>query len=134
MSPAAPSTLIIHSTPHSTHHIVEALKKIFLSLEVTLFSVIDHSEEAYKAGLKLPNEQLLIFGDPKIGTLLMQENPSIGIELPLKILVWQDENGITQIAYRDPAALIDLYHIKKNAEILQKMGSSLAKLVATIKQ
>lgn len=121
--------LVIHSSPHSTEQLVEKLKKILQSKEITLFAFIDHSGEAQKASLSLPKEQLLIFGDPKTGTYLMQENPAIGIELPLKILVWQNAEGVTQVAYKDPLFLAEAYNINKYAEILKKMSEAMANLI-----
>lgn len=128
------SQLIIHSSPLSAPQILENLKRIFQAKNITLFALIDHSGEAHRASLDLPYEQLLIFGDPKTGTFLMQENPAIGIELPLKILLWQDSEGVTQIAYKDPTYLAQVYGIKKNAGILQKMQDALATLIDNVKK
>lgn len=127
------SQLIIHSSPHPPALILEKLKKIFQAKDIIVFALIDHSGEAHKAGLDLPYEQLLIFGDPKTGTFLMQENPAIGIELPLKILLWENHEGVTQIAYKDPMYLAEVYGIKKNAGILQKMKTALATLIDNVK-
>lgn len=134
MSDLTSTRLIIHSTPHSPAQILEKLKKIFQAKNITLFALIDHSGEAHKAGLDLQYEQLLIFGDPKTGTFLMQENPAIGIELPLKILLWQTPEGVTQIAYKDPTYLAEVYEIKKNANVLQKMKDALATLIDNVKK
>jgi uncharacterized protein (DUF302 family) len=133
MSESNSSQLIIHSSPHSPSELLEKLKKIFQAKSITLFALIDHSGEAHKAGLELQIEQLLIFGDPKTGTFLMQENPAIGIELPLKILLWQTPEGKTQIAYKDPNYLAEVYGIKKNAGILKKMKEALDTLIANVK-
>lgn len=129
MSDSNSSQLIIYSSSHSPAQILEKLRKIFQAKEITIFALIDHSGEARKAGLDLSYEQLLIFGDPKTGTLLMQENPAIGIELPLKILVWEDSKEGTRIAFKDPTYLKDVYGIKNHADILQKMKDSLATLI-----
>lgn len=124
--------LIVHSSAHPPLHILENLKRIFQAKGITLFALIDHSGEAKRAGLDLHYEQLLIFGDPKTGTFLMQENPAIGIELPLKILLWQDSKGVTQVAYKEPGYLAEIYQIKKNAGILQKMKEALATLISGV--
>ena len=121
--------LIIHSSPYAPAQILEKLKKIFQEKEITIFALIDHSGEAQRAGLDLKYERLLIFGDPSTGTYLMQENPAIGIELPLKILLWQDAKGVAQIAYKDPKYFVEVYGIKKNAIILQKMSGALALII-----
>jgi uncharacterized protein (DUF302 family) len=69
---------------------------------VTLFALVDHSGEAEKAGMKMRPTKLLIFGSPKAGTPLMFAAPSIAIDLPLKILVWEDSQGKSWISYNSP--------------------------------
>jgi uncharacterized protein (DUF302 family) len=127
------SPLIIHSSHFSPAQILSNLQKLFQAKGITIFAIIDHSRQAHKAGLDLPEEQLVIFGDPKTGTYLMQENPAIGIELPLKILLWQDSQGVTHIAYKDPQSLAEAYGIKKNAAILEKMKKALDAMIEQIK-
>jgi uncharacterized protein (DUF302 family) len=72
---------------------------------VVLFAVIDHSGEAAKVGMTMPPTKLLIFGNPKAGTPLMLAAPSIAIDLPLKILVWQDNQGKVTLSYNSPEYL-----------------------------
>ena len=72
---------------------------------ITLFALIDHSGEAEKAGLKMPPTKLLIFGNPKGGTPAMLAAPTIAIDLPLKVLVWEDAAGEAWISFNDPAYL-----------------------------
>jgi len=72
---------------------------------VTLFALVDHSGEAAKVGMKMPPTKLLIFGNPKAGTPLMLAAPSVAIDLPLKILVWEDAQGTTWLSYNSPAYL-----------------------------
>jgi uncharacterized protein (DUF302 family) len=84
---------------HSVDETVEKLKNILQSKNVTLFALVDHSGEAAKAGLQMPPTKLLIFGNPKAGTPLMLAAPSIAIDLPLKILVWEDAAKKVWISY-----------------------------------
>lgn len=121
--------VILQSSPYSVSETVDKLVKVMKSKGITLFAFIDHSEEAKKVNMELPEEKLLIFGDPKIGTFLMQENPVIGIDLPLKILVWQDGSGKTQVAYKDPSSIGELHKIAKNREILKKMTAALNQMI-----
>jgi uncharacterized protein (DUF302 family) len=72
---------------------------------VKLFAIIDHSGEAESVGLKMRPTRLLIFGNPKAGTPLMQAAPSIALDLPLKLLVWEDPGGQVWISYNSPAWL-----------------------------
>ena len=84
---------------HSVDETVERLKAMLQSKGITLFALIDHSGEAEKVGMKMPPTKLLIFGNPKGGTPLMLAAPSIAIDLPLKILVWQDAQGKVWLSY-----------------------------------
>src|SRR5271157_612609 len=88
---------------HSVDQTVEKLTGILQAKGVALFALVDHSGEAEKAGLKMPPTKLLIFGSPKAGTPLMLAAPSIAIDLPLKILVWEDGQGQVQISWNSPA-------------------------------
>ena len=72
---------------------------------MTIFAQIDHAAGATAVGLSLPPTELLIFGNAKGGTPLMQANQTIGIDLPLKALVWQDQSGKTWLSYNDPTWL-----------------------------
>ena len=94
---------------HSVDETVERLKGILHANGVTLFAVIDHSGEAEKAGLKMLPTKLLIFGNPQSGTPLMLAAPRSAIDLPLKILVWEDAregaSGKVWISYNSPAYL-----------------------------
>jgi uncharacterized protein (DUF302 family) len=87
------------SSNHSVDETVERVKNILQSKGITLFALIDHSGEAEKAGMKMPPTKLLIFGNPKGGTPLMLAAPSVAIDLPLKILVWQDGQGKVWLSY-----------------------------------
>src|SRR5215469_16510968 len=90
---------------HSVDETVERVKSILQSKGITLFALVDHSGEAEKVGLKMPPTKLLIFGSPKAGTPLMVAAPSIAIDLPLKILVWQDGQGKVWLSYNSPEYL-----------------------------
>jgi len=90
---------------HSVDETVERVKSILQSKGVALFALIDHSGEAEKVGMKMPPTKLLIFGNPKGGTPLMLAAPSVAIDLPLKILVWQDGQGKVWLSYNSPEYL-----------------------------
>jgi uncharacterized protein (DUF302 family) len=89
----------------SVEETVERLKRVLQSKGVTLFAIVDHSGEAEKVGMKMRPTKLLIFGSPKAGTPLMQAAPSVAIDLPLKILVWEDVQGKVWVSYNSPAYL-----------------------------
>ena len=90
---------------HSVDQTVQKLEGILQAKGVKLFVVIDHSGEAEKAGMQMRPTKLLIFGNPKAGTPLMIAAPSIAIDLPMKILVWEDADGKVQVSYNTAAYL-----------------------------
>src|SRR5882762_8662280 len=90
MEPAAENSIVDLASHHSVDETVERLKTILHTKGVTLFAIIDHSGEAERAGMQMPPTKLLIFGNPKSGTPVMLAAPRSAIDLPLKILVWED--------------------------------------------
>lgn len=105
MVPAANKGIVEKRSNHSVEQTVDSLKNILQSKGVTLFAVIDHSGEAEKVEMKMPPTKLLIFGHPKAGTPLMVAAPSSAIDLPLKILVWEDAQGKVWLSYNSPEYL-----------------------------
>src|SRR6202171_1461262 len=103
---------------HSVDETVGTLKGILQSKGVTLFAIIDHSGEAEKVGMKMRPTKLLIFGSPKAGTPLMLASPSIAIDLPLKILVWEDGQGKVLLSYNSAD------YLKKRHGLAQELPQS----------
>lgn len=93
----------------------------------TVMARIDHAAAAKKVDLVLPPTELLIFGKPKAGTLLMQASPSVGLDLPLKYLVWQDAKGKVQVGWNDPAWLNSRHELSGQDKLLNKMAAGLNK-------
>jgi len=99
---------------HSVDETVERLKALLQSKGITLFTLVDHSGEAQKVGMKMPPTKLLIFGNPKGGTPLMLAAPSIAIDLPLKILVREDLDGKVWISYNSPEYLAQRHRLPQS--------------------
>jgi uncharacterized protein (DUF302 family)/uncharacterized membrane protein YidH (DUF202 family) len=99
--------IIDNASRHSVDDTVDRLKAMLESKGVTVFAMVDHSGEAAKAGMSLPPTKLLIFGNPKAGTPVMAAAPSAALDLPLKILVWQDAGGKVWVSYNSPQYLQD---------------------------
>jgi uncharacterized protein (DUF302 family) len=97
------------------------LKGILQSRALTLFALVDHGGEAEKVGLKMPPTKLLIFGNPKAGTPLMLAAPSAAIDLPLKVLVWQDGEGKVWVSYNSPEYLRERHGFP--SELLQNIAA-----------
>jgi uncharacterized protein (DUF302 family) len=96
---------------HSVDETVEKLKGILQAKGITLFALVDHSGEAAKVGMKMRPTKLFIFGNPKGGTPVMLAAPSSAIDLPLKILVWEDDHGKVWITYNSPSDLQERHNI-----------------------
>jgi uncharacterized protein (DUF302 family) len=94
---------------------------------LTVFALVDHGAGAREAGLELENEQVIVFGNPRTGTPLMQDDPRIGIELPLRILVWQKGAEVC-IGYRDPRELSSTYDVRAHEATLDQMAKLLEEL------
>ncbi len=105
---------------HSVDATVDRLKSILQGGGATLFALVDHSGEAERVGMKMRPAKLLIFGNPASGTPLMLDAPSIAIDLPLKILVSEDEQGQVWIAYNSPGYLRERHGLSE--ALLQNIG------------
>jgi len=87
---------------YSVPETLARLQSILKEKSITVFALIDHSGEAEKAGLRMAPTKVLIFGNPQAGTPLMLAAPSVAIDLPLKLLVWEDAHGDVWISYNAP--------------------------------
>ena len=120
MDKATNNGIVDRPSNHSVDEIVEKLKQILQSKGVTLFATVDHSGEAAKVGMKMPPTKLLIFGSPKAGTPLMLATPSVAIDFPLKILIWEDAQGKVWVSYNSPSYLQERHGIP--AELMQNIA------------
>ena len=99
---------------HSVEETVAKFKATLQSRAITLFALIDHSGEAQKVGMEMHSTKLLIFGNPKCGTPVMLAAPSIAIDLPLKALIWEDDQGKVWISYNSPAYLQQRHNVPQD--------------------
>ena len=106
---------------HAVDETVEKVKNILQSKGVTLFALVDHSGEAERVGMKMRPTKLLIFGSPKAGTPLMLAAPTIAIDLPLKLLVWEDGQGKVWISYNSLEYLKERHRLPQ--ELLQNIAA-----------
>ena len=130
MSAVSNKGIIDMPSSHSVDQTVDRLKSILQSKGVTLFALIDHSREAEKVGLKMRPTKLLIFGSPKAGTPLMLAASSIAIDLPLKVLVWEDGAGKVWVSYNSPEYLSERHGLPQalipNIAVVQTLASMAA--------
>jgi uncharacterized protein (DUF302 family) len=115
----------LHSYGHTRHRLLAAIE----DRSLTLFAEIDHAAAARRVGLELGDEAVVVFGNPRAGTPLMQSNPRIGIDLPLRVLIWDDGES-TKLGFHDPRELASRYDVGQHKERLDKMADLLAEVVA----
>ena len=121
MTPFTATGIVTLPGTRSVSETVEKLKDVLQSKGVTLFTLIDHSGEAMKVGMRMPDTKLLIFGNPNAGTPLMLASPSIALDLPLKILVAEDETGKVWISYNSAAYLQQRHGLPE--DLIQALGA-----------
>ncbi|MEL6297340.1 MAG: DUF302 domain-containing protein [Pseudomonadota bacterium] len=112
---------------HSVKDTIDRLETALKSKGITVFARVDHAAGAKKAGLDLPPTELIIFGNPKLGTPLMQSNRAIGNDLPMKALAWEDKDGKVYLTYTAPDALKSRYNISGKDKVFQTMTGALGK-------
>jgi len=120
MATATNNGIVNKPSKHSVEQTVEALSNMLKSKGVAVFALIDHSGEAEKVGLKMRPTKLLIFGNPKAGTPLMLASPSSAIDLPLKLLVWEDTQGKVWVSYNSPEYLRERHGLPQ--ELMQNIA------------
>jgi uncharacterized protein (DUF302 family) len=130
MAPSEVTGIVEIPSNHSVDQTVEKLEDILKARGVQLFVIVDHSGEAQRAGFKMRPTKLLIFGSPKAGTPVMLAAPSSALDLPLKILVREDENGKVWVSYNSPSYLKERHALRQ--ELLQSIAiiETLASMVA----
>jgi uncharacterized protein (DUF302 family) len=117
--------LVTMPSKHTVNETIDRLEAKLKSKGMTIFARINHSEEAQKVGLKMPPTQLLIFGNPKGGTLLMLASPVTAIDLPMKALAWKDGNGKVWLSYNTATYLKERDHIPGKDEAISKLDGFL---------
>jgi uncharacterized protein (DUF302 family) len=117
-------------THSSVDEIVARLQTMLQEKAVQIFALIDHSGEARRVGIDMPPTKLLIFGNPKAGTPLMLAAPTIAIDLPMKLLVWEDSSGQTWITYNTPEYLQQRHGLPQELTAALGAAEALAKNAA----
>ncbi|MCV6612856.1 MAG: DUF302 domain-containing protein [Amphritea sp.] len=122
--------LVNVESAHSVVATADKLESVLKDKGMTIFARIDHSAGAEKVGQSLRDTELVLFGNPQVGTKLMNCAQSVGIDLPLKALIWKDEQGKVWLSYNDPAYLADRHSIEGCDPVLEKVSGALAKFSA----
>lgn len=117
--------LVVKSSPYSVEETESRFIQVLEANGLNIFAMVDHAQNAANAGLELPPTRVVIFGNPTAGTPLMQCQQSIGIDLPQKLLIFQDEQGV-QIAYNDPRYLGGRHRLDDcGAQVIDKVADAL---------
>ena len=112
---------------HSVSVTIDKLEAVLNKKGMTIFKRVDHTAGAQKAGLQLRPTELLIFGNPKVGTPLMLCSQTAALDLPQKALAYEDEKGQVWLAYNDPAYMAQRHNIQGCEQAIQKVTNALAK-------
>lgn len=104
---------------------VQRLQSEIKKRGATVVATVDHAAAAKKSGLDLRPTTVVIFGNPTLGTPLMQGRQAAGIDLPLRVLVWEDESGKVQIGYWPPSRITDAHGVENVSEVTDKMTAAL---------
>lgn len=121
----APSGLVQLTSNYSVAETGDRLAALLEERRLNLFARIDHAQNAASVGKDLRATQLFIFGNPSVGTPLMQCSQTVAIDLPQKMLIWQDESGQVQLAYNDPAYLMERHTLTGCEPVIERIGQVL---------
>lgn len=123
--------LVVKPSVYDVAETVDRLETALGEKGIAVLVRVDHAANASGAGLDLPPTELLIFGNPKLGTPLMQSAREVGIDLPMKALVWEDEAGDVFLAYNAPAWFAERHEIQDREEVIETMTGALDALTDT---
>ncbi len=124
----ADSHLIVKRSPHTVSDTLDRLSDILKARGISVVARVDHAGAAAKSGMSLRPTAVLIFGNPKLGTPLMVANQKVGLDLPMKVLAWQDESNQVWLAYANPERLKADYGLAGQDATLRQMADALNNL------
>jgi uncharacterized protein (DUF302 family) len=127
-SPLMAADLVTKQSPHSVSETLDRLEALLAQNGIGVMARIDLAANAERSGLELAPSQLLLFGDPAKGTLLMQEEAVVGIDFPMKALAWEDADGVVWLAYVVPSSIADERGVSGAQDTVAAMDAGLNKL------
>jgi uncharacterized protein (DUF302 family) len=122
----ADNGIISVKSSHDVKATADRLENTLRQKGMTVFIRINHAEGAQKVGKKLRPTELVVFGNPNVGTPLMQCRQSTAIDLPQKALIWEDQEGTVWFSYNDPNYLVERHGITGCAEVIKKIENALS--------
>lgn len=123
----AENGIIVKESNRSVAETISLLEETLKSKGITIFARVDHAAGASKVDQSLRPTELLIFGNPKLGTPLMQSNQTAGIDLPLKALAYENAEGKVYLVYNDPEYLSQRHGLGEKAKVIEKIAGALNK-------
>ncbi|MBX2854672.1 MAG: DUF302 domain-containing protein [Rhodobacteraceae bacterium] len=120
--------MVVKSSPHDVATTMDRLVAAVEKAGAKVFARVDHAAGAASIGSELAPTQMLMFGNPKIGTPVMVANPAAGVDLPLRVVVYTGSDGGAMVAYHPPSRLTDDHGVPSDLPVLQKMAGALDKL------
>jgi uncharacterized protein (DUF302 family) len=103
--------VITKSSSMSVAEAIDGLRRVMADRGFMVFNVIDHSGVAERAGVEMPDSKLVMFGKPNVGATVMVAAPLAGLDIPLKVLVWEDGNGAVSVSYNSPGFMAERHHL-----------------------
>jgi uncharacterized protein (DUF302 family) len=128
--PAQAAEMIYKISPYSVTITMDRLAAAVEGVGATIFARVDHAAGAASVDMELPPTELLIFGNPKLGTPAMLDGQTAGLDLPLRVLVYADGDGVVQVTYHDPAELAEAHGLPADAKYIAMMTGALDKLTS----
>jgi len=119
--------IIIKDSNYDVPQTVQNIKNIVVKKGLTVFSIVNHQANAKGVGMKMREAQVIVFGNPNIGTKMMQENILVGLDLPMKVLVYRDSANSVKVAYRNGSWLKETHELK-NQKIASTVDGALGKI------
>ena len=104
--------VITKPSSQSVKQTIDELRRLMADRGFTVFNVIDHSGVAERAGVQMPDSKLVMFGKPTVGAAVMLAAPLAALDIPLKVLVWEDKNAVVSVSYNSPGFMAERHHLK----------------------
>ncbi len=104
--------VITKPSSQSVKQTIDELRRLMADRGFTVFNVIDHSGVAERAGVQMPDSKLVMFGKPTVGAAVMLAAPLAALDIPLKVLVWEDKNAVVSVSYNSPGFMAERHHLE----------------------
>jgi len=128
----ASADIVKKASAHSVKETMDKFESLIKSKGMTVFARVDHKKNAAGIEMKMSDAEVLIFGNPKGGTVLMKQDGAVSLDLPLRVAVYQDKDGKVWLSYHNPQDLKNNYDVAAGAKVLNKVEGALDKLSSAV--